>query len=203
MYTEYKYLGILVDNKLNWKNQIDAVTKKITGVVGVLYKTRRNLNRTTMRIIYNSLVESHIRYGVLGWGTACKSYIRKLEVAQNKALRCITYLNRRTRLVPLYKSNNVLPVKELYNLECLKFMLSFKHKKLPTAFNDYFTLRSELSQSTRNNHREQQFKTKRSQTSIKFIGPRKWSELPKATRQITSTKMFNRQAKSILVQNLS
>ena len=58
--TEYKYLGVIVDNKLNWKSQIQAVAKKINGVVGVLYKTRRNLNRTTMKIIYNSLVESHI-----------------------------------------------------------------------------------------------------------------------------------------------
>ena len=201
--TSYKYLGVIIDNKLNWKEQIDAVAKKITGVVGVLYKTRRNLNRKTMKIVYNSLVESHIRYGILGWGTSCKSYIRKLEVAQNKALRCITYSDRRTRLRPLYKTNNILPVDDIYNIECLKFMFNFKHKKLPLAFNDYFTLRSELSNVTRNDRQREQFKTKRSQASIKFIGPRKWSEIPRAARQITSTKTFIHQVKATLIQDLT
>ena len=79
--SEYKYLGVIIDNKLNWKSQIEALSKKIAGVVGVLYKTRRNLDRRTLRIVYNSLVESHIRYGILGWGTAYKSHIRQLEVA--------------------------------------------------------------------------------------------------------------------------
>ena len=35
--SEYKYLGVIIDNKLNWKSQIEALSKKIAGVVMECY----------------------------------------------------------------------------------------------------------------------------------------------------------------------
>ena len=37
---ETKFLGIILDNKLNWKNQINFIKMKISKMIGVMYRVR-------------------------------------------------------------------------------------------------------------------------------------------------------------------
>ena len=41
----YKYLGIIFDDKLSWKQQIEALCSKLSNVCGVLSKVRHYLDR--------------------------------------------------------------------------------------------------------------------------------------------------------------
>ena len=63
----YKYLGIIIDEKLNWKPQIDTMFTKLTTVCGILSKVRHYLNRKSLMLIYNSLVESRLTLTVPGF----------------------------------------------------------------------------------------------------------------------------------------
>ena len=54
----YKYLGVLIDENLNWVPQIDFMCKKLASVCGLLSKVRHYLNRNSLMLIYNSLIES-------------------------------------------------------------------------------------------------------------------------------------------------
>ena len=71
----YKYLGIMVDNKLNWKLQIKSICSKLSSVCGVISKVRHYLDKKALMLIYNSLFDSRLRYAVLGWGTASNQEI--------------------------------------------------------------------------------------------------------------------------------
>ena len=51
-----KYLGILLDQHLNWKHQIINVSKKISHGVGILAKLRGQMNRNLRMNIYYCLV---------------------------------------------------------------------------------------------------------------------------------------------------
>ena len=53
----YKYLGILIDEKLSWKPQIEKMCSKLSSVCGILNKVRHFLDRKSLTMIYNSLVE--------------------------------------------------------------------------------------------------------------------------------------------------
>ena len=68
-----KYLGIIIDEKLNWKQHIKQVNIKISKGIGVLYKLRHSVLKNTLRMLYNSFIESHALYGILNWGCANKS----------------------------------------------------------------------------------------------------------------------------------
>ena len=70
----YKYLGVIFDNKLNWKAQIDAMCAKLSSVCGVLSKVRHYLGRKSLMLIYTSLFKSRLRYGALG-GVPHQKYI--------------------------------------------------------------------------------------------------------------------------------
>ena len=72
---EYKYLGVIFDEKLNWKAHISHLTNKLSKVAGIFYKLRKIVNKNTLIQVYYALVHSHLIYGILSWGRACKSAI--------------------------------------------------------------------------------------------------------------------------------
>ena len=84
-----RFLGVLVDDRLTWSNQISAIKTKMSRFIGTLYKLKSTLPLTVRLTIYNSLVQSHLNYCSLLWGTSCKSNIEKLFIAQKKAIRGI------------------------------------------------------------------------------------------------------------------
>ena len=85
----YKYLGVLIDEKLSWRPQIEKMCSKLSSVCGIISKVRYVLDRNSLMLIYNSLIESRLRYGILSWSTASNQLIDRVKVLQNKALRFI------------------------------------------------------------------------------------------------------------------
>ena len=61
-----KYLGVLMDEHLNWKKQIANVTKKISRGIGILAKLRCYLDPKLLKNIYYCIVYSHLSYGSMG-----------------------------------------------------------------------------------------------------------------------------------------
>ena len=73
-----KYLGVLMDEHLNWKKQIANVTKKISRGVGILAKLRGYVDPKLLKNIYHCIVFSHLSYGVEAWGSACATDLEQL-----------------------------------------------------------------------------------------------------------------------------
>ena len=93
-----RFLGVLVDEKLTWKQHISAIKSKMSRYIGVLYKLRDILPITARKNIFNSFVQSHINYCSIVWGLTAKSNIEPLFSEQKKAIRA---------LVPEYTVHNI------------------------------------------------------------------------------------------------
>ena len=48
-----KYLGIIVDHKLNWLDHITYVKPKISKGIGIMYKAWKYLNKNSLKILYH------------------------------------------------------------------------------------------------------------------------------------------------------
>lgn len=57
-----KYLGFLIDDKLNMQEQINITTKKIASKINFLKRTSRKLTYETRILIYNAIVLPHFIY---------------------------------------------------------------------------------------------------------------------------------------------
>ena len=57
-----KYLGILIDSHLTFKNHIDELTKKISRAIGVLYKLRPFVSTKILTNVYYALVYPFLLY---------------------------------------------------------------------------------------------------------------------------------------------
>ena len=65
-----KYLGILIDSKLTWTPHLENLGKKDASGASVLFKLQPCADVHLLRIVYFSLVYSHLIYGILNCATA-------------------------------------------------------------------------------------------------------------------------------------
>ena len=203
--SSYKYLGVHIDDHLNWKLHIEKLCSKLSSVCGVLSKVRHYLDRESLMLIYNSLFDSRIRYGILGWGTASEQYLSKIRVLQNRAMRFITFSDFRTSVAPLYSSLKVIPLNEQHFLQKCIFMHSLHYKSLPFVLSTYCT-QPEHRYSTRyrtaGNYVLPRYRTNRGLTSIKYEGPKAWAEVPTIIKEIAYRKPFSKKFKEHILETI-
>ena len=131
--SSFKFLGIIFDEHLSWKNHITMVTNKLSKVIGILYRLRYVVPEQILLIIYNSLFISHINYGLLLWGKDSSRIFR----LQKKAIRIITGSEYLAHTEPLFKHLGILKVHDIYYLKLLKFYYNLSCNLLPSYFNGY------------------------------------------------------------------
>ena len=89
--TEYKYLGVVLDDKLKWDKWTDSIYKKGQQRIYFLKKLASfNVNHTMLKVFYNSFVESVLTFGLICWfGNASetqKNTLRKIVSIASKVL---------------------------------------------------------------------------------------------------------------------
>ena len=90
-----KYLGVYLNSDLSWKTHIDYLAKRLSKVCGMIYKLHHFVPARTLKVVYFSMFDSVLQYSLLNWGRACKSYLQKLSILQNKIIRACLFCSRR------------------------------------------------------------------------------------------------------------
>ena len=118
--TEAKYLGEILDSKLNHNKHIQSVKKKAYGVIGMLHcliGRRSKLNLTNKLILYKAIVRPIIMYAAPVWSNTSKTNVNTLQIIQNRCLRMILNASPKETTKDLHDKCNVQLVKEyIYNL---------------------------------------------------------------------------------------
>ena len=92
-----KTLGIVIDEKLLWKNQIDEITTKVSRGIGMLRRMKAYVPQDILRTVYSALIMPHFDYCSLVWDNCSKYILEKLQKLQNRAARVITGKSHETR----------------------------------------------------------------------------------------------------------
>ncbi len=69
--SDFNFLGLTINQHLNWKSHVDKISNKIFRNVGILNKLKHILPLNTKFLRYNSLILLHINYGLMAWGYSC------------------------------------------------------------------------------------------------------------------------------------
>ena len=64
-----KFLGILIDQKLSWKQHINDVSTKTLKSIGVLYKSRGTVRQPLLKQLYFSFIHFHLDYPNIVWAS--------------------------------------------------------------------------------------------------------------------------------------
>ena len=104
----FKVVGIHLDEFLDWHHQISHVATKMSSGNYVLSRAKNFLPMNIRLTIYNSLVRSHMKFGILSWGNALPSKITKIINIQKKCVRNVAGRDFKSHCDPLFKKLNVI-----------------------------------------------------------------------------------------------
>ena len=93
--TATKFLGIIIDDMLNWKPQIQYVKSKLSCILSIMYKASKLITTAGMYTLYCSLFQPHISYCNELWGNTYASNVNCLCIIQRKVVRLICDADRK------------------------------------------------------------------------------------------------------------
>ena len=157
-------------------------------------------------LLYNSLVDSYLRYAISSWGTCSDTLKLTLQKAQDTVIRNLMSLIPETTnensIIQHYQKLKVMNIENLYNNEISKFMHSIINKYNPPAFDHHF-VEATPSYPTRNSENVI-FETPLPRTSLGkksliYIGPKNWTDIPNHIKILENRKLFSKKLKAHLV----
>ena len=105
----------------------------------MLAKIRHFVPKSTLFSIYHSIFSSHLTYGCQVWFQAPNTLTNQISTLQNKALRLINFKNKQEHTSPLYKSSQILKIKDHSDLLNCLFTYKCLHSELPLSFENFVT----------------------------------------------------------------
>ena len=98
------FVGIEIDKHLTWKNHISKINSIIRRKTGILLKLRRSIPRHILLLLYRSLIEPHITYGLEVWGSTYPSHLTSIHSAQKLIAKIVTFSDFSAPSSPLFKN---------------------------------------------------------------------------------------------------
>ncbi|KAG7309667.1 hypothetical protein JYU34_004157 [Plutella xylostella] len=131
-----KYLGVIIDQRLSWHSQIEALAGRLRKLIWIFKTLRHVTDKNLLNKIYIALAQSLIIYCITVWGGALKTKFIEVERAQRILLKVMYFKKRTFSTRELYHTSNLLSIRQLYILHVilkkhttLKFDISILNKR--------------------------------------------------------------------------
>lgn len=171
---EIRFLGVILDEDLEWKSHVAHVRKKISKGIFILNRVKWTLDKRAMRTLYCALILPYLNYCVEVWGNAYRTTTNSVYLLQKRAIRVIHHAGYRDHTNYLFFNAGLLKFYDLVELQTLLVMLKANYKKLPTNLQTMFnTIENE---GRRKGHFKQQFaRTTLRQMCTSVVGVKLWN----------------------------
>ena len=198
--TLFKYLGVYLDYKLSWNEHIQNLQTKLSKFSGLVYRLRQFVPKSIILMLYNALVGSYIRYGILSWGSCPQNQKQRLQSTQNKIIRNLDFLSPTAHIDEQYYGRlKIFNIENVYIHEVIKLIHSIYHKYNPPAFQD-FLQPSRHTYSTRLKENScfslSKPRTEFGKRSLKFSGVKLWTGIKNSVKDIPEYNKFNKAYKT-------
>jgi len=184
----FKFVGIRLDEFLKWDYQLDHICNKISSATFALNSIKNVLPLSIRKLVYNSLIKSHLEYGILAWGSSANKKLGKLCTLQKKAIRILANSGYNVHTDPLFSNLGILKIKDILTLNASTFMYKYFNSKLPLSFIDMFI---PLAEPNRTKSFKLEFiRNKHLETFPKVFIPRIWNSIPLDIKHSSSLSSF-------------
>ena len=106
----YKYLGIMLDEKLYYNKHVTYLQSKIYPKTRTLGRIRCQIGRGTALYLYNALINPLFQFNDFVYDHLSKCNREKLQVLQNTCLRICLMCDKRTPRQVLFEQSKVKPL---------------------------------------------------------------------------------------------
>ena len=129
-----KFLGVTIDENLDWKLQTKNVKKKINKGNYLLWRYKNSLSTSMKRTIYESFVRTHLTYCLPVWGAKKTAELTDLKKAVKRVWSKIGIRRQHThtRLI----EHKILKLEDELKLAELKIIWRWLKNRLPRGLKD-------------------------------------------------------------------
>ena len=139
-----KYLGIIIDHKLNWTSHIAHVKNKISKGVGIMLRARNYVTKKCLKTLYYSYLYPYLIYCIEIWGISPQTHLTPLLLLQKKIVRIMTYSTFYTHTAPIFKELQILTIDKLVVHRIAIVMYKFNNGLLPAVLNTLYKKNNEI-----------------------------------------------------------
>lgn len=197
----FKLLGVIIDQKLNFWNHIEHISRKVNQSLGIINRIKFFIQKATLVTLYYSLIFPHLYYGNLVWGATFKSHLNKLYSLQKKFFHITkNYLNQTYRhdVSIFFNQYNILTIFEL-NI----YKSSIFYFKIITTNSTQYNITLIHNNSTRSKNKlllNHNVIPKKSLVTrnLFYYGINNWNALPLYVKSSTCFSQFKQHLKNFL-----
>lgn len=188
-----KYLGVNFDADLKWNTHLQQLNRSCRTILRKFFHLKNYCSEPTLKLLYHSLFESRLSYGIHIWGGTYQTQLKNVTVTQKYIVRTILKKSRLTPSRPLFKQLQILPLRQLYIYRALRIFFNrcnqYGQKLPPSVYN------------TRNNNIFYVPKPKKTffKKSFLYICPRIFNLLPSELKESNKLTKFSRMLKDHLL----
>ena len=188
-----KFLGIYIDRHLTWKKHINIICSKISKATFVINRVKHFLPHCALKSLYYTLIQSHMTYGIQAWGNSTS--ITKLGVLQKRVIRIINKKRYRSHTDPIFKSESILKLSDLYKLHVSLFMFDLQNGSLPISFKPYIQQSETATHHTMCTRQHGLLKNERARTTFSSKLPKHnftniWNNISENIRNVANRRLF-------------
>ena len=177
-----KYLGVILDNQMKWKDYINLISLKVSKVIGVIKYAKKVLPLNLLKMLYLGLVKPHLRYCCFVWGSRGATTCKTLDKLQNRAIRIITNSAYDESVGPLLKQLQLPSISDMIKQESANMVYKALNAEAPIYLAEQFTRVSDITSrtlcSSNLSLRPLGLKSRNSQNCFASKGSSVWNSLP-------------------------
>jgi len=201
----FKILGVLFDEYLSFEDHVSHLCNKISKSLFCINRIKNFINQKSLKMLYYSMVHSHIVYCINVYGCANVTTLNKLKIKQKEAIRIISNAGYRDHTNPLFKLHKILPLDQLIKFSNLKFMHNYSHGKLPFSFSELWVTNRTRNPNIELRNADDYYVPAHKMASVKrfpfFSFPKIWNEEP-ITKRNPSKSVYLKCVKSAYLDAL-
>ena len=186
------FLGVTINQELNWKDHISAISKKLTPAIFAIRRIRKIATQSAAISTYHAFFMSRATYAIIVWGASREA--QRVFVLQKEAVRAATGAEYRASCRNIFKSNKLITIPSAYILACIIYVHSNRHKyRLRQDIHNYDT-------RTKSQIDEPMHRISKTQSSTFHVALKLYNSLPEEVknRNMREVKAI---VKRMLVEN--
>ena len=184
-------LGVIMDSKLTWKQQVDVISRKVNRALNRLRSFQSRTTEALRKQLASALVISHIDYCSIVYLDVSEELHKRLQRLQNACVRYFCGVRRSEHITSYRRKLDWLDVKARRTY----FMSVLMYKSLRLGRPSYLTTLFSKNQSRTSGRapRDLVVPSSRTETGLHSFcaqGARLWNSLPEKVRTLHSLSRF-------------
>lgn len=169
-----RFLGVIIDRKLSWKEHVMALKNKLKCQAGAINRIKECVPKDLYRDLYYTLFHSHLSYCIDVWGGVSSNMLNQLFVVQKLCVRILfgdkeTYFDkfktcarcrplceqrlgysfyRKEHSKPLFVKHDIMAVRNLYSYRCIMEVFKILKFRVPISLFSEFAFSERTFKNT-------------------------------------------------------